>query len=682
MSQPLFTRSRELAALTQGLVESTPDGVIVLDRQHRVVFVNDAAERMFGYTREEFPDVELDRLIPERFRIRHRARLSDFWDSPKPRAMGAGLELFALDRQGREFEVEISLRPIQIEDVTLVAAIVRDVTELRAAQAASAWLTAIVQSTGDAIVGVGSDGAIVSWNPAAERLYGYVADDVLGRPEELLTAPEHRVEQADIRARALAGEIVGQSTSEALRKDGSSFPVETTASPIPGSRGTPVGMARIVRDATERARFEQELRFFADYDPLTGFFNRRRFGEELARHIAYATRYPDTNGTLLLGDLDGFKYVNDTLGHKAGDELITAVAQLLRSRLRETDVLARLGGDEFAVLLPRADVEHATTVAQALRTAVGDLQMMIGGRPVRTTVSIGIAPVSAELSGEDSLAAADLAMYEAKRIGRNRVRTAALHRQSEADSRRRLGWAQRLRAALDEERLEPYSQPIVEISSGKIRRYELLLRLREDGQLVPPSAFINIAERLGMIEEIDRRAFTHALAMLAEDPGGEISYHVNLSGSSIVRPGLLDFFAAELAARSVDPARLTFELAETAAIADLNAVQCFARGLSEIGCTLALDDFGSGFGSFTYLRHIPLQFLKIASDFITGLAENRNDRLLVKAMIDIAHGMQLQAIAEHVTSEPTTRLLREFGADYGQGFHLGEPLALTRRARR
>jgi len=674
-------KAHEIAELTRGLVDSTPDGVIVFDDRHRVVFVNEAAERMFGYTREEFPHLEIGRLMPERFRIRHHARVGDFWANPQARPMGAGLELFALDKQGREFEVEISLSPIEIGAVKLVGAIVRDVTELRRAQQANAWLTAIVQSTGDAIVGVDSDGVIVSWNPGAEQLYGYLENEVLGRPEELLTSPGHKHEQEDIRARALAGEIVGQSPSEALRKDGSSFPVETTASPILGSRGVPVGVARIVRDATERARFEQELRFFADFDLLTGLFNRRRFGEELARHVAYVARYPEAGGALLLGDLDSFKRVNDTLGHKAGDELIAAVARLLRGRLRETDVLARLGGDEFAVLLPRVGVEQATAVAQALLTAVSELELVIGGRRIRTTVSIGVAPVSAELSGEDSLAAADLAMYEAKGIGRNRVSAAAIGRQADADTAPPVGWGQRLRAALEEERLEAYSQPIVEISSGRITRYELLLRLREDGRLVPPGAFINIAERLGLIEEIDRRAFAHALALLADDPSGEISYHVNLSGSSILSPGLLDFFADELAARSLDPARLTFELSETAAIADLNAAQGFARGLAEIGCTLALDDFGSGFGSFTYLKYIPLRFLKIASDFIARLAESRSDRLLVKAIIDVAHGMQLQAIAEHVTSEPTTQLLREFGADYGQGYHLGEPLALSRPTR-
>ena len=669
----------ELAALSHGLVESTSDAVIVVDEHHRVVLVNSAAELMFGYSRAEFARISTGCLVPERFRSRHRTHEAAFWANPRVRPMGVGLELLALGKDGREFPVEITLRPVDIEGMLVVAAIVRDVTESRRVQQASAWLNAIVESTGDAIVGVGEKGTIVSWNPAAERMYGYVEQEVLGRAEETLTAPAQRARQRQIRAQALAGAIVANAQSEGLRKDGSTFPVESTASPILGSRGTPIGVARIVRDVTERARFEQELRFLADHDPLTGLLNRRKFGEELARHVAYSARYPEASGALLLGDLDSFKYVNDTLGHKAGDELITSVAQLLRSRLRETDLLARLGGDEFAVLLPRAAVERAAVVAQALTTAVSDHEMVIVGGRVRATMSMGIAPINPALNGDAALAAADHAMYEAKRLGGNRVSSAAADPHARGVARALSGWAERLRVALLEDRLESYSQPIVEIASGRVTRYELLVRLREDGRLVTPGAFLSAAERLGLIEEIDRRVAARAIALLADDPGGETSYHVNLSGPSILSPGLLEFVAAQLAAGSVDPARLTFELTETAAIADLNAAQGFARALAEIGCALALDDFGSGFGSFTYLKYLPVRFVKIASDFITGLAHSRNDRLLVKAIIDVAHGMHLEAIAEHVSSEATRQLLAQLGADYGQGFHLGEPLALTPR---
>jgi diguanylate cyclase (GGDEF)-like protein/PAS domain S-box-containing protein len=587
-----------------------------------------------------------------------------------------GLGLLGLHKDGREFPLEMSIHTIETDEGVCVAAIVRGVSELRRALEESAWLTAIVNSTGDAIVGLAADGTIASWNPAAERLYGYTATEVLGRREEILTPPRHRGEHADLRARALAGEIVAQSESDGLRQDGGTFPVAITASPIHDGRGRVIGIAQIVRDVTARVRFEHGLKYFADHDPLTGLINRRRFAEELARHVAYRERYPQVGGALLMGDLDNFKYVNDTLGHKAGDELIKAVAHQLRGRLRESDVLGRLGGDEFAVLLPRAELEQASGVAETLREVVAGLEVVIGGHRLRATISIGVAPLDADSTAEDALAAADIAMYEAKRGGRNRVAAAVADEPADSSVKRHLGWAERLRTALAEDRFELYTQPIVELSTGSVTRYELLLRMRENGELISPAAFIYTAERFNLIEEIDRLVIRRAIRLLADQSDASTNYHVNLSGLSIVKPDLLKFLARELASTAVDPARLTFEITETAAIIDMDAAERCAHGLHAIGCSLALDDFGCGFGSFSYLKYVPVEFLKIDGSFVTNLVQSNSDRLLVKAMIDVAHGMQIQAIAEHVASEETRQLLEEYGVDYGQGYHLGQPLPL------
>ena len=289
---------------------------------------------------------------------------------------------------------------------------------------ADAWSAAIVQSTGDAIIGLQVDGTIASWNAGALQLYGHRAAAVLGRIDTMLVIPECRSALKELRARSLRGEIVSQLELEAAGKAGERFPVAITASPIVDERGTIIGLSYVVRDISERRRLEHELQFLADHDPLTALLNRRRFVEELGRHIAFIKRYHVVGGALLICDLDNLKYVNDTFGHQVGDELLKAVASVLRERLRETDVLGRLWGDEFAILLPRAKLSQATRVAEALRRAVGETKLTARGRAVRTSVSIGIGAMTSGVSPEAVIAAGDRAMYKAKRGGRDRIAVA------------------------------------------------------------------------------------------------------------------------------------------------------------------------------------------------------------------------------------------------------------------
>jgi diguanylate cyclase (GGDEF)-like protein len=446
-----------------------------------------------------------------------------------------------------------------------------------------------------------------------------------------------------------------------------------TTSAIRDAAGAVIGVAVIARDITDRQAIEHELKFLADHDLLTGLFNRRRLTEELQRHVAHALRYPGGSGALLLGDLDTFKQINDSIGHKAGDELIASLAHVLAGRLRETDVLARLGGDEFAVLMPHADITQATQVAETLREAIGAFEMVIDGRPVRTTSSIGVTLIDPELSLTDIFAAADSAMYDAKRLGRNQV--VAAHPSSGGGTR--AAWSERLRAALAEHRFRLYAQPIVGIARPPGGRFELLIRLHEDEELISPAAFIYAAERFHLIEEIDRRVIARAIALIKADPAGRTAYHVNVSAVTLVDPDILGYVQQQISAAGVDSARLTIEITETAAITDLDAAQRFARGLREVGCGLALDDFGSGFGSFSYLRRVAVQFIKIDDSFINGLAQSASDRVIVQAIVEVAHGLNAEVVAEHVRDEPTRAMLQRYGVDYGQGYHFGRPEPLA-----
>ncbi len=393
---------------------------------------------------------------------------------------------------------------------------------------------------------------------------------------------------------------------------------------------------------------------------------------ELDKAVAENSRYA-TPATLLVCDLDNLKLVNDTLGHKAGDELIKGVARALSQRLRETDVLARMGGDEFAALLPHTGLGEARVIAERLRAAVLDLDLIAGQHKLQTTLSIGIAPLGDGLSHEESLVAADLAMYEAKRHGRNRVATS---RQAFSDDAmtKHLGWLERLRGALADDRFELHAQPITDLRSRQVRHLELLLRMREqDGELLMPGAFIPTAERFGMIAEIDRWVVRDAIRILAEDQYSDTIYTINLSGVSVGDPDLLKLIEREIVDRGVDPRRLVFEITETAAIKDLSASREFTHGLARIGCASALDDFGSGFGAFSYLKHLPVTYIKIDGDFVCNLPGSSDDRILVKAIIDVARGLRKQTIAEFVSSDEALELLSDYGVDYAQGFHLGMP---------
>ncbi|HWC28273.1 MAG TPA: EAL domain-containing protein, partial [Solirubrobacteraceae bacterium] len=369
---------------------------------------------------------------------------------------------------------------------------------------------------------------------------------------------------------------------------------------------------------------------------------------------------------------------NDTLGHQAGDELIARVAGALAKRLRRSDVLARLGGDEFAVILPHADETAARRVAAELLDCVrSEAERTRAGSRHGLTASIGVAFFDDEdgLEPEDVMVHADLAMYDAKEAGRDRASFYRSHSVPQPRTRRRVTWVEEIRSALDDERFELLAQPIVDLQGRRDRRFELLLRMRNrDGDLIPPSAFLYVAERLDLVQEIDRCVVARAIRMLDEHP--EISLEVNLSGRSIGAPALLELTERLLGESAIDPARLTFEITETAAVANIALARAFSARLRELGCRFALDDFGAGFGSFYYLKHLPFDYLKIDGEFVRSVTTDATDRLLVTAVVEIARGMGKETIAEFVGDDRTVEMLRELGVDWGQGFHLGEPAPL------
>jgi EAL domain-containing protein (putative c-di-GMP-specific phosphodiesterase class I) len=370
------------------------------------------------------------------------------------------------------------------------------------------------------------------------------------------------------------------------------------------------------------------------------------------------------------------------LGHAAGDLVLQAVARALVADIGPDDVVARLGGDEFAVLLKETGQEAAKRLAESLLATVRERRVTLAGVVVAMSTSIGVARFGDDEPGAvDLLAAADLAMYAAKEAGGDRVHLFAADDQRVVGVQSRQRCAEQIQRALEEDRFELHWQPIIDLATGDDTHRELLLRMvGDDGELIPPGAFIPTAERFGLIGAIDRWVVRRAIALLAEHEC--VSLEVNLSAATIGDPDLGAVIERELAATAVDPSRLVFEITETAAIANIDEASSFAERIASVGCGFALDDFGAGFSTFYYLKRLPLDYLKIDGDFVRGLTRSQTDQLIVKAMVDIAQGMGLKTIAEFVENAETAALLRQLGVDYSQGYHHGRPTAVPAHVRR
>jgi diguanylate cyclase (GGDEF)-like protein len=453
------------------------------------------------------------------------------------------------------------------------------------------------------------------------------------------------------------------------RKDGTVYVEEQTITPVTGADGTIRHFVAVKQDVTQRRRTEERIRYLALHDPLTDLGNRRSVEESLERVVARARR--GTPGSLLLLDLDHFKVVNDTLGHAAGDTVLVELARLLGTLRRPGDEIARLGGDEFVLVLEGIPAEAGRMVAERLRRAVHEHRFEVGGRRFDLGVSVGVVPIDGRLAAASLLAIADSALYSAKERGRNRVvvldGTAAPTPLSEASV-----WASRIKDALKERRLVLAYQPIFRLETGRTAHYEALLRLRDDGGgLVGPTAFLPAAEQFGLLPQLDSWVVDEVLELLRGREDVEV--FVNLSGASLGEEGHLQSIEDRIRESGIGAGRLAFEVTETTAVRDMIAAREWMRRLRDLGCRFALDDFGIGFSSFSYLQSLPADYVKIDGSFIRDLDTNLANRALVRAIDTVAHTLGKETIAEQVENLGSVQVLRELGVEFGQGFALGEP---------
>lgn len=521
----------------------------------------------------------------------------------------------------------------------------------------------IISAAGEGIFRSNLKGRITYANPAAAAMLGYAVEEMLGeRSHQLIhhtrASGAHYPVNECAGAKSLTEGATRRITDELFwRKDGSSVAVDYTSAPI-REGGRIVGVVTVFDDVTHQRQMKEQLRHQADHDSLTGLFNRRRFEQEVSSQLEYARRY-SRPGALLLMDLDTFKFVNDSYGHPIGDKVLSDVGASLSATVRGTDVVARIGGDEFVVLLREATELEAGAVAKKLIAAIRARSTPTIG------ASVGIASFdgAGEKTPEELLVAADIALYEAKEMGGG---TTVLYNGQRSQA---LTWVARIRSALDENRLVVYSQPIIDLQTGSVAREELLVRMIDPhGDKIPPAAFLPAAEKFGLIHEIDLMVLTNAIELVKDGT----SVAVNVSVRTLTDSRYLIALEAALV-EGAAPDRFNFEITETAAVAHMSDAQEFARRIRELGCSLSLDDFGTGFSSFTYLKHIPAQFLKIDIEFIRELEKTPADQQLVHAIVSIARGLGQKTIAEGVEDEETLTTVRKLGVDYAQGFHLGRP---------
>ena len=536
-------------------------------------------------------------------------------------------------------------------------------------------LRAVIDASPVAIVELDPDSRVRLWNPAAERIYGWQREEVLGQPHPASVQAGWRpVHTAKGRSEPVARRELRQH-----HKDGTPIDVELSIAPLRTSTGELAGMIAVAADITDRKRLEEQLRHQAFHDPLTGLPNRALFHDRLEHALARIVRHGGLLAVLLL-DLDGFKTVNDSLGHTAGDQLLGIVAERLRATVRPSDTVARLGGDEFVVLVEdTADPGEVDAVAERLLATLAEPVTLAGhDRPIRAGASIGIVTTADCVPAGDLLRDADIAMYLAKAKGGGgsrrfepTMRTAAIQRiELEAD----------LRRAVDHGEFTLQYQPIVELDSGRLTGVEALVRWQHPTRgLLAPGSFIPLAEETSLLLPIGRwvlrRACQQARAWQLAVPGHQqLDVSVNLSAVELAQPNLVAEVAEALADAGLEPRHLTLELTESLLVDDTDATVAKLNALKALGVRLVIDDFGTGYSSLAYLRRLPVDILKIDKAFVDGVADSTQAATLTQAIIKLAATLHLTPVAEGIEHADQLQRLRELSCHYGQGYHFARPL--------
>jgi len=540
-------------------------------------------------------------------------------------------------------------------------------------------LRSILDSAAEGIITMNATGHIETFNRAAEKMFGWSAAQVDGRDVSELLIDGFESE----RASALLAQLIDRSgpgtdtaTLEGRRRDGSKFPIEVSASLM--RRGEASKYVAIVRDVSERVRLQQALEHQAFHDDLTGLANRALLRDRLDHALARSRRHAATVA-VIFADLDGFKMINDTLGHDTGDLLLAEVARRLRYSVRDGDTAARLGGDEFAILLDEATPEEAEAAAHRILDSLRE-PFSVEGREIFVRSSIGVADNHADaLDADELLCRADIAMYAAKARGRDRYEVFEPQMQAELAARHEL--QSDLRQALRAEELVIHYQPLINLDSGRIESFEALVRWNHPTRgLVGPNDFIPIAEETGLIVPIGRHVLRAACAQLMGWRAGrpdddELAIGVNVSSQQLHDAHFLADVRDTLRETGLAARHLVLELTESTLLSDTTLVQQRLGALKTLGVRLAIDDFGTGYSSLAYLRTFPVDFLKIDRTFVNEVSRQPDQgRVMVRSIIGLGHNLSLTVIAEGIEDTDQLNELRDAGCNIGQGYLFARPV--------
>ena len=544
-----------------------------------------------------------------------------------------------------------------------------------------------LHSITDSVLTVNQKSIVTFVNPAAEKLLEKTLDELIGKPiYDVLNIVDE-----DFNPLVLdpvtdcfkKGNIIKfPEQSSLLNEKSNMIAIEASAAPMKNNAGDLLGAVVVVQDVSHTRKLTHQLSYQASHDALTGLYNRQKFETHLQETLTNS-EVDGTQHVLLYLDLDQFKIVNDTCGHVAGDELLQQLPLLFHKVLRSGDSVARLGGDEFGVLLENCSLEKSLPIADGLRQHIKDYRFVWEDKTFVIGVSIGVVAINSENTDMTHLlGCADIACYAAKDAGRNRVH---VYEESDIAVSMRQGemqWTTRIAKALEENRFCLYRQNIISVNTGEVEHVEVLIRMvDEDGSIILPGAFLPAAERFNLMVSIDRWVISHVFSLIGEctskkDNNLATVIAINLSGDSLSSDGLLEFIYTEKEKYNVQLNRICFEITETIAISNLNHAVTFINELKQHGCMFSLDDFGSGLSSFTYLKSLPVDYLKIDGSFVRDISKDKIDKAMVKSIQQVAEAMSLKTIAEWVEDEETLTLLKDLGVNFAQGNYLmaAEPI--------
>jgi diguanylate cyclase (GGDEF)-like protein/PAS domain S-box-containing protein len=548
-----------------------------------------------------------------------------------------------------------------------------------------------MQSLGEAIVTTDIDGHLVYLNPAAEQLLGVSRAQAIGKLLEevvgLVDENDRKLLSDPVKEAVGSGNGIPHNLSRRAvllgRSSGEERAIELAASPLRNDGGELVGAVILLHDVTELRGLHRQMSYQATHDALTGLVNRREFERRLDE-AAEAARRGEASHMLCYLDLDRFKIVNDTSGHLAGDSMLREVAKLLREAVRDSDTVARLGGDEFGMLLVGCPLDKARQIADDVCRSIAAYRFAWHDRIFNIGVSIGLIEIGREAGTvEQLLAAADSACYTAKKEGAGRVSVYSARDEALARSTGEIEWLQKLQSALKEERFALYYQPIVSAYGADTvgPSMEVLLRmLDENGGEIAPLEFVAAAERYRLMASVDRWVVQTTLGALSRNAfqlAPDRSVAINISGQTLGDPLFLEFVVECLDRTGVDPDQVCFEIAESAVIGNMDNARRFVGVLHGMGCKFTIDDFGSGVASFSSLKNLPLDYLKLDGSFMRNLAKDSVSQTMVTAMIKLARTLNFKIIAEQVEDSAALDVARKMGVDFVQGFVIARPARLA-----